>query len=86
LQLQLKRPPANREASFSCLGIPATEAQPALQSDAYKELINKLAWAIGSSYDTPYNNTRTQTRATAIELASALIASHGYPRKIAFPN
>jgi len=68
------------------LGIPAQECQPALQSDAYKEMVNKLAWAIGSCYDRPYNNTRTDARLAAIQLATGLVMAHGYPRKIAYPK
>lgn len=80
-QLQLKRAPST-EPALHCLGIPASETVPQLQKDAYKELVNKLAWAVGSSYGAPYNNMRTQARVTANELAASLILAHGYPRQI----
>ncbi len=60
------------------LGIPATQAQPALQSEFYKELVGKLAWAIGSSYGKPYSNNRCVARLEAVELARAIVTDHGY--------
>lgn len=84
LQLQLKRSPSPPETSFSLLGLPAAQCQPALQSDMYKELVNKLAWVLGSTYSAPYGNIRTQARATAIELATAVVLAHGYPKKIGY--
>lgn len=65
------------------LGVPANQTQEALQTDSYKELINKLAWALGSTYRTQYNNTRTPTRQLAARLARAVLISEGYPGKIA---
>ena len=85
VQLRLKRSPSPPETAFSLLGIPAEETQPALQSEAFKELVNKLAWALGSSYGKPYNNIRTQARASAIEVAMAVIVAHGYPKSIGYP-
>jgi len=86
MQLSLKRTPSPTESSSLCLGLPAEACQPALQSDAFKELVNKLAWALGSTYGTPYNNTRTQARVTAIEVATAVILAHGYPKTIGYPK
>jgi len=65
------------------LGLPAFETQALLQTDVFKELINKLAWALGSTYRTQYGNTRTPTRQLAIALASHLVRTQGYPSKIA---
>lgn len=65
------------------IGVPASETHLALQTDAFKELVNKLAWALGSTYRTSYNNTRSPTRQLAIKLAHNLVANEGYPRKIA---
>lgn len=85
LQLPLKRSPKT-EAALIVLGLDGKDTQVALQSDVYKELINKLAWVIGSTYNAPYNNTRTQARATAIEVAGVLITTHGWPNKIGYPK
>lgn len=60
------------------LGIPAAETQVSLQSDFYRELVSKLAWAIGSTYGKPYNNTRCPARVLAAELARDAVARHGY--------
>jgi len=80
--------PQNRDASLSdpALGIPAQDAQPALQSDCYKELVNKLAWAIGSTYGVPYKTTRCPARLYALGLAQRVFADHGYPQKIGYPK
>ena len=64
------------------LGIPAARTHPGLQTDAYKEIINKIAWAIGSSYRVPYRNARTGARYVAIGLARDLVGDHGYPRHL----
>lgn len=85
-QLNLQRTPSPTESAFQFLGLPASECQASLQSDAFKELVNKLAWAIGSTYGSSYNNIRTQARATAIEVATALILAHGYPKSIGKPQ
>jgi len=57
-----------------------------LQSEAYKELIGKLAWAIGSTYRAPYANTRTEARDWARVLAAATVNKHGYPANIGYPK
>lgn len=68
------------------LGIPAPRAQPLLQQDCFKELVNKLAWVLGSTYRVPYNNRRTAARAWALSLAKDTIAEHGYPSQIGHPQ
>lgn len=70
----------------SPLGIPASQAQPLLQSDAYKELVNKLAWSIGSVYRVPYGNTRTEARRLAAHIARIIVTEHGYPASIGYPK
>lgn len=75
-----------READSLPLGIRPALAQPALQSDAFKELVNKLAWAIGSTYNAPYNNVRTPSRAMAVKFATAVVKEHGYPKSIGYPH
>ena len=68
------------------LGVPASAVVPALQSDAFKELINKLAWALGSTYKAQYGNVHSPARAAAVRLAKMVIARHGYPRHISFDS
>jgi len=65
------------------LGIPAHESQVALQQDAVKELVNKIAWTLGSMYRRPYSNMRTPARAYAWRIVKQVIKDHGYPDKIA---
>lgn len=61
------------------LGIPGKDTLVAFQTEVFKELINKLAWALGSTYRTPYSNLRTDTRQLAIGLAKLVIDKQGYP-------
>lgn len=75
-----------RDLTTDLLGIPASAAQPALQVDCYKELVGKLAWAIGSSYHTPYSNNRCVARLCALDLARVIVTGHGYPRHIGYPD
>lgn len=65
------------------LGIPPHEAQIALQQDVVKELVNKVAWTLGSVYRRNYSNMRTPARAYAWRIVKQVIADHGYPDKIA---
>lgn len=58
------------------------DTHPALQTDAFKEVINKLAWALGTTYRVPYSNSKTLCRQWALELAKQTLKSHGYPSKI----
>lgn len=64
------------------LGIPAYLTHMALQTDAFKELVNKLCWALGSTYRLPYGNTRTDVRQYALVIAKFLITDQGYPQHI----
>ncbi len=65
------------------LGVPAYDTHEALQTDVFKELVNKLAWALGSTYRLPYANNRTDVRHLARRMASQMIIDHGYPSHIA---
>jgi len=67
------------------LGIPATSTQLQLQTDAFKELVNKVAWALGSTYRRPYSNGRTVARQVASRLVARLILDHGYPAQLGMP-
>lgn len=63
-------------------GLPPSETHAALQTDVFKELINKIAWAIGSTYRLQYRNTRSPGRQCAIAMAQAVVRLNGYPRHI----
>jgi len=65
------------------LGLPPHETQLGLQQDAVKELVNKIAWTLGSVYRKPYSNMRTPARSYAWRIVKQVIRSHGYPDKIA---
>lgn len=64
------------------LGIPASSTDIGSQADAFKEVVNKLSWALGSSYRRPYNNGRMKVRQLAVKIATRLIAQEGWPRSI----
>ena len=71
------------EVPWAPLGISAAETVPQLQQDCFKELVNKFAWAIGSTYRQSYSGTRSNARIVARGLASQFVREHGYPRAIA---
>jgi len=70
------------ELTDLALGIPPNQAQIALQQDCVKELVNKLAWVLGSVYRRNYSNMRTPARAYAWRIVKKIIEDHGYPDKI----
>ena len=84
VQLRLSEPPQPRVETV--LGVPAAHTDLALQADTFKELINKLSWAIGSTYVRPYSNRHHLSRTEALRLARELFKLHGYPRGIALPQ
>jgi len=65
------------------LGIPPAATQPLMQTDAFKELVNKLAWALGSTYRKPYGQKRSSVRMVAQQMATSLMVVHGYPAHLA---
>jgi len=76
--------PTNKTAPESqgtpgLLGIPGKDTLVAFQTEVFKELINKLSWALGSTYRRPYSNQRTEVRQLAIAIAKHLVATQGYP-------
>jgi len=85
MQRPLDPHPSTPPYSLS-LGIPVADTIPILQSPAFKELVNKLAWAIGTTYDVPYTNTRCQARIRAVTLANMVLIGHGYPRSCGYPK
>lgn len=64
------------------LGIPPYDTQLALQTDVVKELVNKIAWTLGSVYRQNYSNMRTPAREYAWRIVKQVIKDHGYPAKI----
>jgi len=72
-------PPVTPEGSF---GISASETQKALEVDCFKELVNKLGWAVGSTYGRPYANRTNAARQIALALAMVVVAEHGWPHSI----
>lgn len=80
VQQHLPVPPEGPEATR--IGVPVWLTQPALQQDVFKELINKFAWAIGSTYRRTYTRRRSNVRLVAQEFASQLITQEGYPQAI----
>jgi len=66
----------------SMLGIEAGSTHTALQTDCFKELINKLSWVLGSTYRQPYSGARSTARVYALRMAQAVLRDHGYPSKI----
>ncbi len=64
------------------LGIPPSQAQLALQTDVCKELVNKIAWVLGSVYRQNYSNMRSPARQYAWRIVKKVLEDHGYPAKI----
>jgi len=67
------------ETASGLLGIPGRETLVAFQTEVFKELINKLSWALGSTYRRPYSNQRTDVRQLAIAMAKHIVDKQGYP-------
>jgi len=82
-QGRLSIPPPGESLIEDALGIPAQETQLALQTDVCKELVNKIAWVLGSVYQRTYGNMRTPARAYAWRIVKKVLEDHGYPDKIA---
>ena len=76
-------PPAPSTLVEDALGINPYDSQIALQQDMVKELVNKIAWTLGSVYRRNYSNMRTPARAYAWRIVKQVIQDHGYPDKIA---
>lgn len=64
------------------LGVPPSDTHPGLQTDVFKELVNKIAWVLGSTYRKPYSTARNPVRSYAVKVATAILRDHGYPEKI----
>ena len=77
----LKAPPVYKLAE-GAFGISIVDTHPSLQTDVFKELVNKLAWVLGSTYRVPYSNPRSPARQYALRIVQAVIRDNGYPAKI----
>jgi len=64
------------------LGIAPNSSDQQGQSDVFKELVNKLSWALGSVYRLPYSSSRNDVRVKAVGLASMVLHHEGYPVNI----
>jgi len=69
-------------SAFNSDTIPPEQAQLALQSDVCKEMVNKIAWVLGSTYRRSYSNMKTPARLYAWRIVKQVIKDHGYPDKI----
>jgi len=65
------------------LGIPPVDTQDALKADHYKELINKIAWCLGTAYGRPYSSIQQPTRKYAHVIVAAIIRDNGFPSSLA---
>ena len=88
MSVSQKRSPENYSPGFlpsddPPLGIPPLDTHLALQTDVAKELCNKIAWVLGSTYRVPYANMRTEARQYAWRIVKKVLEDHGYPSKIA---
>lgn len=63
----------------SPLGIPVSCADPGLAADFYKELTNKLSWAIGSAYKRSYHSKKGPVRDFAWQLTKRIVQMQGLP-------
>jgi len=76
-------PPIGSTLLDDALGVPPRDAELSLQQDVVKELVNKIAWTLGSVYRRNYSNMRTPARSYAWRVVKQVIHDHGYPDKIA---
>ena len=70
------------ELAALALGLPPSETRIALQQDCVKELVNKIAWVLGSVYRVNYSNMRTPARSYAWRIVKKVLEDNGYPSKI----
>jgi len=74
--------PGSTTPSSLAFGLPPEDTLPGLQQDTVKELVNKLAWVIGSTYRVPYSNAKSPARMYAWRIVKAMLRDNGYPTKI----
>ena len=63
-------------------GIPAELTDVGRQSDFFAELVNKLSWAVGSTYRVGYKSPKQPLRAEMIKMATRIIMSEGYGKHL----
>jgi len=51
--------------------------------DFWKNLINKFAWALGTTYELEYSNIKAPVRKTALLAATAAVQELGFPPVVA---
>ena len=71
--------PLGKEIDPFGSSVVSTAANAQAQSDAFKELINKLSWAIGSTYKKRYSGKSCEVTDYARMCAHAILRDHGYP-------
>lgn len=74
-----KREARTPKEESGLLGIPPSDTIVAFQTEVFKELINKFAWALGSTYRCAYSNQKTDARQLAIRIAKRVVEVEGYP-------
>jgi len=77
-QTQKKAPGA--DTAPEPLGVPPPESIVGFQTEVFKELINKFAWVLGSTYRVPYSNKGSPARQLATLIAKRIIEKQGYPK------
>lgn len=50
------------------------------QVDGFKELVNKLAWVLGSTYKHPYSSKKGPVHELAVRAARSIVRATGYPK------
>ncbi len=76
-------PPLPNSLQHLPLGIPPGDTQDALKADHYKELVNKIAWTLGTAYGQGYSSIHQPARKYAQGIVGAIIRDHGFPRSLA---
>jgi len=64
------------------MGVAIPDAKPELTYDMMRELGNKIAWAIGSTYRVPYRSKHSEAVKAAGLAALQVLDHHGYPAHI----
>lgn len=65
--------------TIEAFGVSAGQVGPQAQMDVFKELINKLSWALGSTYKKRYSGRKSPVADYSRMVAHAILRDHGYP-------
>ena len=60
-------------------GVPPQEVSGETQLAIVKELTNKFAWCIGSTYKKRYSGKNTEVTKYAYRIVKKILLDHGYP-------